>query len=134
MDVPPAGDVIKNSANVKPQTFGLNLFVTLCTYIKRQTDFLLVRNVLAPTYVQNQNLISNKAHSSRNLRSSTSHLWLSVPCTPILHTIWPMTFTVSANTLWNNLHVLYIGFEALHGEVSMYIWFAVTPCVYLLAR
>ena len=29
---------------------------------------------------------------------------------------------------------LNIGFEALHGEVSMYIWFAVTPCVYLLAR
>ena len=26
--------------------------------------------------------------------------------------------------------ILYIGFEALHGEVSMYIWFAVTPCVY----
>ena len=27
-------------------------------------------------------------------------------------------------------------FKALHGEVSkfMYIWFAVTPCVYLLAR
>ena len=28
-------------------------------------------------------------------------------------------------TLW--------GFEALHGEIPMYIWFAVTPCVYLLA-
>ena len=27
-----------------------------------------------------------------------------------------------------------IGFEALHGEVSMYFWFAVTQCVYLLAR
>ena len=28
--------------------------------------------------------------------------------------------------------VINVGFEALHGEVSMYIWFAVTPCVYLL--
>ena len=28
--------------------------------------------------------------------------------------------------------VIDIGLEALHGEVSMYIWFAVTPCVYLL--
>ena len=39
--------------------------------------------------------------------------------------------------LSNHIHFivngLYIGFEALHGEVSMYIWFAVTPCVYLLA-
>ena len=25
---------------------------------------------------------------------------------------------------------IYIGFEALHGEVSIYVWFAVTPCVY----
>ena len=24
----------------------------------------------------------------------------------------------------------YLWFEALHGEVSMYIWFAVTPCVF----
>ena len=30
--------------------------------------------------------------------------------------------------------LVFIGFEALHGEVSMYFWFAVTPCVYLLAR
>ena len=28
----------------------------------------------------------------------------------------------------------YMGFEALHGELSIFIWFAVTPCVYLLAR
>ena len=34
----------------------------------------------------------------------------------------------------NNIQCVYIGFEALHGEVSMYIWLAVTPCVYLLAR
>ena len=54
---------------------------------------------------------------------------------------------------WQQLHILLIGFwveqriftraefepttsgfEALHGEVSIYyIWFAVTPCVYLLA-
>ena len=27
-----------------------------------------------------------------------------------------------------------VGFEALHGEVSMYIRFAVTPCVCLLVR
>ena len=27
-----------------------------------------------------------------------------------------------------------IGFEALHGEVSLYIWFVVTPGMYLLAR
>jgi hypothetical protein len=27
-----------------------------------------------------------------------------------------------------------MGFEALHGEISIYIWFAVTPRVYLLAR
>ena len=29
-----------------------------------------------------------------------------------------------------------MGFEALHGEVSMYIWLAVTPCVcvYLSGR
>ena len=28
----------------------------------------------------------------------------------------------------------FMGFVALHGEVSIYIWFAVTPFVYLLAR
>ena len=28
----------------------------------------------------------------------------------------------------------YIGFEALHGKLSICIWFALTPCVYLLAR
>ena len=27
------------------------------------------------------------------------------------------------------LRLLDMGFEALHGEVSIYIWFAVTPCV-----
>ena len=31
------------------------------------------------------------------------------------------------------LRLLDMGFEALHGEVSIFIWFAVTPCVYLLA-
>ena len=29
---------------------------------------------------------------------------------------------------------MFIGFEALHGEVSIYIWFAVTQCVCLLAK
>ena len=52
---------------------------------------------------------------------------------------WPAR-TRTNNSLNNNKNnnsitaFIYIGFEALHGEVSMYIWFAVTPCVYLLAR
>ena len=35
-----------------------------------------------------------------------------------------------------NLYSIHVGFEALHGEVhvSIFIWFAVRPCVYLLAR
>ena len=30
--------------------------------------------------------------------------------------------------------ILFTWFEVLHGEVSIHIWFAVTPCVYVLAR
>ena len=30
--------------------------------------------------------------------------------------------------------IIDMGFEALHGEVSIYIWFVVPPCVYLPSR
>ena len=30
--------------------------------------------------------------------------------------------------------IAYMEFDALHGEASIHIWFAVAPCVYLLAR
>ena len=47
------------------------------------------------------------------------------------------TLTLMCSTHWifsSFSSLLFKEFEALHGEVSIYIWFAVTPCVYLLAR